>query len=102
MICSCSVVILVVLVIGLALIAVSISLLGDAQFPGWVVILPTAGAALCLLAGAIGPSHSAGAIFRILDNPVSLWLGRVSYSMYLVHWPIVALFRYENGLEIQI
>lgn len=31
---------------------------------------------------------------RVFTNPVIMWLGTVSFSLYLVHWPIFALFRY--------
>jgi len=67
------------------------------------VLLPTLGAALALLAGS-KPADASTENWhqlptRILDNPLSLWIGRTSYAMYLAHWPIVALYRYEMGLE---
>ena len=87
---------------GLMLIALSVALLADgSRFPGWWVLLPTSGAALCLLAGGLREQNQGG-LFCVLDNRVSLWLGRVSYSLYLVHWPIVSLYRYENGLHLGV
>jgi len=82
---------------GILCIAISVSTLGgDVNFPGWAVLLPTIGAGLVLLGGA-WPGESHVTVRVLMENPVSNWLGRVSYSMYLVHWPLVALFRYQYG-----
>ena len=55
-------------------------------FPGTAALLPAAGAALLLLAGAAAP---ATALPRALSTPGLLYLGRVSYSWYLWHWPVL-------------
>ncbi|MEU0268497.1 acyltransferase family protein [Nocardioides sp. NPDC006303] len=55
-------------------------------FPGWVALLPVAGTALVIWAGA---PHRSGA--AIVGNPVVQWIGTVSYSLYLWHWPLVVL-----------
>lgn len=82
---------------GMLCIAISVSALGgDVNFPGWAVLLPTIGAALVLLGGA-WPGDTHVTVYALMENPVSNWLGKVSYSMYLVHWPLVALFRYQYG-----
>ncbi|MEQ1731726.1 MAG: acyltransferase family protein, partial [Vicinamibacterales bacterium] len=54
-------------------------------FPGWAVLLPCAGAALFI----IGAKSEAAAPFRLA--PVA-WVGRISYSLYLVHWPVIVLY----------
>jgi peptidoglycan/LPS O-acetylase OafA/YrhL len=53
-------------------------------FPGVFALLPTLGCALLIFSGA-GYATLTG---RILSNPVALFLGRISYPLYLVHWPI--------------
>ena len=54
-------------------------------FPGWVALLPVLGTAMVIWAGAPG---GAGAV---VGNPVVQWIGTVSYSLYLWHWPLVVV-----------
>jgi len=85
---------------GLALVLASV-LLFDAEtvFPGWAALVPTLGAVLMLLPGSFaGRPGRVG--YLVLGNPVSVWAGRVSYALYLVHWPVVSLYRYRTGLEL--
>lgn len=61
-------------------------------YPGITAITPSV-AALMLIVGAYNlPSSS----IPILSNSFSTWIGRISYSLYLWHWPVLALFRYRN------
>jgi peptidoglycan/LPS O-acetylase OafA/YrhL len=57
-------------------------------WPGWAALLPTVGTALIIWAGTGG---SAGWVTRILDNPVARYIGDVSFSFYLWHWPLLVL-----------
>ncbi len=85
---------------GIICIAISVVTFdGDTRFPGWAVLLPTIGAALVLLCAAMSVELDAPAKL-LMENPLSVWVGRVSYSMYLVHWPLIALFRYQYGSEL--
>ncbi len=74
--------------IGLALCGISVFALGDStSFPGWQALIPSLGAGLVLIASSEWePSPW-------LSNSLARWLGRVSFSMYLVHWPPIALYR---------
>ena len=57
----------------------------ETSFPGIAAILPTVGTALIILAGTGGPSLvSIGLSLR----PV-VFIGLISYSLYLWHWPII-------------
>ena len=56
-------------------------------FPGLTAILPCAGAALILASGQVGGS-TAGAL---LITPPARFIGLISYSLYLWHWPVLVL-----------
>jgi len=75
--------------IGLALILASILLVRPEGFPGWQALVPVAGTAM-LLAGA----GSGGLVNRLLSQPPAVFVGLISYSLYLWHWPVLVLSRY--------
>ncbi|MEE3321635.1 MAG: acyltransferase family protein [Pseudomonadota bacterium] len=61
-------------------------------FPGFNALWPTLGTALVIYAGL----HQPGTISaRLLSLPVMVFLGGISYSLYLWHWPPVALLHYQ-------
>ncbi|RQQ45221.1 acyltransferase family protein [Burkholderia stagnalis] len=77
------------LVAGLAIIAAGV--LGasrEAQFPGIGALLPCTAALLIIFAG-----RRARFTGPILANPVCVALGRISYPIYLWHWPIFFALR---------
>ena len=77
----------VVLVAGLGLIAFAVVTFDHATpFPGLAAMIPCLGTALAILACT---APRAGAILRVA--PV-VWIGRISYSLYLVHWPVVVFW----------
>src|SRR5687768_9708620 len=57
-------------------------------FPGTAALLPTAGAGLVIVAG-LGTRLPVPS--RILTVAPLRWLGRISYSLYLWHWPIIVI-----------
>jgi peptidoglycan/LPS O-acetylase OafA/YrhL len=74
---------------GLCLIAGSVMLYGaGAPFPGLAAAPPCLGAALIIHAGRRGGSTIVG---RFLGSGVPVFLGRISYSLYLWHWPLLVL-----------
>jgi peptidoglycan/LPS O-acetylase OafA/YrhL len=58
------------------------------SFPGYAAMLPVVGTITVLLSGATGVGSS---LQRFLGNTVLLRLGKLSYSWYLWHWPILML-----------
>ena len=59
-------------------------------FPGYAALWPTVSALLVLVAGT-GPSLRASAVGVLGSRPL-VWLGDLSYGLYLWHWPIMVLF----------
>ena len=74
--------------IGLAGITTAAVAYGaSTPFPGSAALLPVLATGLVLLGG------EAGAADRnpVLVNPVAKYVGRLSYSLYLWHWPVLVL-----------
>ena len=79
--------------IGLALLAVAIATLrADQPFPGWRALLPTVGAALLIFAG-----RGAWVNRRLLSARPAVFVGLISYPLYLWHWPLLVLPRLYLG-----
>jgi peptidoglycan/LPS O-acetylase OafA/YrhL len=77
--------------IGLFAIIGSLYLLSDeAVFPGFLAVPATFGAAALIYSGWAGPTWVSG---MLAVRPM-VWVGLVSYSAYLWHWPILAFLRY--------
>jgi peptidoglycan/LPS O-acetylase OafA/YrhL len=71
---------------GLALIVISPAVLNvHRAFPGWWALLPVAGSALLLSA----PRAWVNRIW--LSWPPMVWIGLISYPLYLWHWPLLVL-----------
>lgn len=84
---------------GLALIIVSLFVINTkSTFPGPWAALPVVGAALVLSAG-VGQQPRYG---WVLTNPASVYVGRISYSLYLWHFPVIVMlgaFFAEGSVE---
>jgi peptidoglycan/LPS O-acetylase OafA/YrhL len=74
---------------GLALILLTCRQLGPGTpYPGTAALLPVLGTALVIGGGCVTSDLGAG---RVLSVPVMRAVGRVSYSWYLWHWPVLLL-----------
>lgn len=65
----------------------------EMAYPSWRAAVPVFGATALILGGLAYPK---GAAVRLLATPPMVWIGLVSYSWYLWHWPLLALGRVSN------
>ena len=81
--------------IGFSLIALAVILINQAKaFPGWWALMPTFGTALLIFAG------DANWISRkLLKFPTLVYVGLISYPLYLWHWPILSFARLFRGSD---
>lgn len=76
--------------IGFFFVATSFYLFDSSDvWPGYNAVLPVLGACLIILV------NKSDSIFT--SNFISQWLGKISYSLYLWHWPIAA-YIYSLGI----
>lgn len=76
---------------GLILLAV-LWINRQSPYPGWRALLPTAGAALIISAG---PSAWLNRV--VLSNPILVFVGLISYPLYLWHWPLLSFAYVVNS-----
>ena len=76
---------------GLILIFVAVFTFEESDaFPGYIALLPCFGAMLCLIGGA------KSMLAHILSHRSSVYIGQISYSLYLVHWPLIVYYKYTH------
>lgn len=81
---------------GALLLILSFIVIDAQHFPGIWALVPCIGTAL-LIAARHGP------VSTLLAAKPMVWVGGISYSLYLWHWPILAIIRYYTGqYELQV
>lgn len=86
--------------IGSSLLWISVGFIGYAilqfdssiVFPYWNALAVATATGLIILIGC----HST-VLRRFLSSPIMVYIGTVSYSLYLVHWPVIVFYRDING-----
>lgn len=66
----------------------------DSAFPGYWAVLPVAGSVLIIAAG-----QKAWLNKYVLSHKVIVWIGLISYPLYLWHWPLLVFPRIIEGDE---
>lgn len=75
--------------VGFILLGLSLIFINDnSLFPGWWASLPTLGAFFILSAGSNATLNR-----LLLTNKVAVWIGLISYPLYLWHWPLLSFAR---------
>jgi peptidoglycan/LPS O-acetylase OafA/YrhL len=83
--------------IGLLMLALPIFLYTkDTPFPGFAAVLPTMGTAMVLYSG----SESKTVVGHFLGLRPIVFIGQISYSLYLWHWPLITFAKYYNIITL--
>ena len=85
---------------GLVLVMTGLLVADPRQFPfPWALV--TVAGSLLMIAGVVQHGDSPpGPLQRLLQMPLLTYTGRLSYSLYLWHWPVLVLLRWTTGLEL--
>ncbi|MDN3240690.1 acyltransferase family protein [Glycomyces tritici] len=70
--------------------------LESTQFPGLAALWPVGGACAVVTAASLSPGAGAG---RLLNTGFVQWLGDLSYTLYLWHWPILICYLTATGRD---
>ncbi len=82
--------------LGLALMGAGLTLLSPTSvFPGETALLPCVGAGLLIYAG-----QGSRVAQAVLGNRLMVFIGKISYSIYLWHWPLFVAIRYLTFREL--
>jgi peptidoglycan/LPS O-acetylase OafA/YrhL len=81
----------------LAIAAATILLSKEAAFPGYWALLPTCGAVLLISAGP-----NTWASRYVLSNRIMVFIGLISYPLYLWHWPLLAFARIAGSGSVDL
>ncbi len=82
----------------LCILVASIWFSNTTVFPGYLALLPTLGAALVI----IGSQHSMPIATRFLRIEPMQFIGALSYSLYLWHWPLITAYQQFTKLAFGV
>lgn len=80
----------------LALFGSTMWMEAGATFPGWRAAIPVLATGVLIHAGEQAGATST--VHRVLRSRPLTFVGLISYSLYLWHWPLLALTKYEEGM----
>lgn len=84
-------------IIGFLLIVFSVFFINSKMnFPGYLALVPVAGAALII-------GYGRGSyIGHILSNRLFVFIGLISYPLYLWHWPLIVFYKLKTASDIYL
>jgi len=86
-------------VAGLGLILYAALFLDKNNFPGLNALFPVIGAAMIIYGGI---NNNVGAVHRILSLKPVVFVGLISYSLYLWHWPLIIFYKGYWGSDLDV
>lgn len=83
---------------GAALLVIGFSFISKSlYYPGWVALIPSVATFLIIFAGPNALINRS-----VLSYPALVWLGRISYPLYLWHWPLLTLGRLNSNGNLSL
>ncbi len=83
--------------LGLMLIVIPVFTFGpETPFPGLTALFPVFGSLLLIATGR----HPSSLVARALGTAPLVFVGQLSYSLYLWHWPVIVFVYYTNGEDL--
>ncbi|MER0810256.1 acyltransferase family protein [Pseudomonas aeruginosa] len=79
-------------IIGISILAFGFYAVNNSEFPGWKAIIPCSGAMLLISAG-----NTSWVNRNILSSRPFVFIGLISFPLYLWHWPILSFARIIEG-----
>ncbi|WP_137929506.1 acyltransferase family protein [Mesorhizobium comanense] len=90
-------------VAGFGLIAFGLLTISESDpFPGYNALFPCVGTALLIYAGQEHKDRPAPMATQVLRLAPLVWIGLISYSLYLVHWPINSFVHYLSLQAVSV
>lgn len=84
---------------GLVAILVAAVLFDESsRFPGWIALLPVLGTVAVIAAGSDGARFTPG--WFLARRPMT-FVGDISYSVYLWHWPLIVILPFVTGADLR-
>jgi peptidoglycan/LPS O-acetylase OafA/YrhL len=75
--------------LGLIMVAIGFVVINESRaFPGWWALLPALGSALLIASGPHGLVNR-----FVLSQRIFVWVGLISFPLYLWHWPLLSFAR---------
>jgi peptidoglycan/LPS O-acetylase OafA/YrhL len=67
----------------------------ESNVPGYIALMPCLGATLLIY-------QSDSIVHNFLKNKIFVYLGLISYSLYLYHWPVLVFYSWINIIELDL
>jgi peptidoglycan/LPS O-acetylase OafA/YrhL len=81
---------------GILMIVLSLALIHESSlFPGFLA-LPVCIGTLLMILGGTQPTTGPTVMGYLLSSRAAVYVGKISFSLYLAHWPVLAFYRYAN------
>ncbi len=68
----------------------------NTSFPGWTALAPCIGTAFVIY----GNSVRLTSVGKVLKRKAPVFVGKISYSLYLIHWPMIVFLKYAMIREL--